>query len=98
MGNLPRLALCFRPDAQNRAHFRERPMKINVLKAAITASVLAIASAGAAQAQEYTFKLHHLLNGEICFKTQHISRVCSTKCINGLIVIAYGHDACATVR
>ena len=37
-------------------------MKINVLKAAITASVLAIASAGAAQAQEYTFKLHHLLS------------------------------------
>jgi len=37
-------------------------MRINALKAAVTASVLAIASAGIAQAQDYTFKLHHFLS------------------------------------
>ncbi len=48
-------------------------MKINVLKAAITASVLAIASAGAAQAQEYTFKLHHLLSDKAPAHTQMLA-------------------------
>ena len=45
-------------------------MKINMLKAAVTASVLAIAGAGTANAQEHTFKLHHLLSAKAPAHTQ----------------------------
>jgi len=45
-------------------------MKLRTIKAALAASVLAIGSATVAAAQDYTFKLHHLLSAKAPAHTQ----------------------------